>query len=190
MAALIVVAAWLAFTSASDNVKAASIAGFLSVLAVFIGRYFEQRREIKLKVSSEKVKVYENVIEIMFSFLASPKSKSETIKDGAPLENDLAINSVVNNLRSAQKDLIFWGSDNVIKAWMEFQQTLQQNIDVEMSTDRLALSMARFGGLIIAMRRDVGYPFTNLTEQKVASMILAPGIEEQKLVELVGKARP
>lgn len=169
-----------AFLAASDNLKAAIIAGFLSLTAVFVGRYFEQRRELNQKINAEKIRVYEALVDILFSFFQNPDNKLSALQDGDANSSE---SDVVVRLRATQKELMFWGSDAVIAAWIDFLEEAQKA--EPMSPERLAAGMGRFGRLIVTMRRDVGYRFTNIREHHVARMILRPGTDEQRLLDKI-----
>lgn len=169
-----------AFGRASDNLQVAIVAGFISLISVFLARYFEQKRELKQKIYTEKIRVYTNLIDILFSFFRPPLKETEesSSKESSNLKPE---SEVVDRLRSAQKELLFWGSDPVVKSWMEFMMEMQTTS--EMTPQRLAIALNKFGHLIVSMRRDVGYQFTQINEYHIARMILAPGVEEDRLLE-------
>lgn len=63
------------FTAASDNVKAASITALVSVSIFMIGRYAEQKREIRQRVNLEKIEVYRRFFDIYFGIFSPKKQK-------------------------------------------------------------------------------------------------------------------
>lgn len=57
------------FDEASDSIKATSITAIVSVLVFSFGRYFEQGREAKQRINSEKVEVYRRFFDFYFDLM-------------------------------------------------------------------------------------------------------------------------
>ena len=91
-----------------------------------------------------------------------------------------------------QKDVVFWGSDRVIKEYLDFKDHLtafSAGGDAT-SDDELAVALsAVFVGtsqLLSAMRRDIGYSFTSFSAQDLARMQLNADPTNKKLLEILG----
>jgi hypothetical protein len=52
------------FVSINDTVKATSITAFVTVTIFLVGRYFEQSKDRKLKINSEKIAVYKSRLQL------------------------------------------------------------------------------------------------------------------------------
>ncbi|MFY0597675.1 MAG: hypothetical protein JXQ85_14680 [Cognatishimia sp.] len=75
------------YRGASDTIKAASIAAFGSVAIFLLGRYFEQRREAKLRINSEKIEIYKAFYQFYFDIMSyekihgKPKSSNDVMRE-------------------------------------------------------------------------------------------------------------
>ena len=182
--AFVVLLGWLAwfsvfsfasfFNGASDTVKAASIAAFVSVITFLFGRYFEQKRELKQKINSEKIEVYKGFFDFYFDLFSYEK-----IHGKPKPELDL-----MKEMLEFQKVLILWGSDSVIDAYVEFKDRLTEfgEGDDDLPT-KTAKVMKASASLLAAMRKDIGYTFTNFSAKDLATMQLAMDSETEKVIE-------
>lgn len=154
------------FQEASDTVKAAAIAALVSVVTFSVGRYFEQERERKARANVEKIKVYERFFEFYFTMF----SNSDYVD--RPEDKDW----VVKFLIEFQRELLLWGSDGVLRSYINFRQALQNHANVEQNDDDLALVLAptikAAAMLLRSMRQDIGYRFTSFSAQDLAILQL------------------
>ena len=162
------------FSGASDSIKATSITALVSVSVFTMGRYFEQRREVKQRINSEKVGVYRRFFDFYFDLMTYEKIH------GTPIPPD----KVLKDMLDFQKDIIFWGTDNVIKAYLDFKDELvsfDPGIDADDLPQKLALTMTAVSKVLVAMRRDLGYSFTSLGPVDIARLQLSDDEETQKI---------
>ncbi len=87
-----------------------------------------------------------------------------------------------------QSELFFRGSDNVILSWERLNVHLRDaNSEIqEKQISNLATSIGLLARLILAMRRNVGYPNTKINEENYARLTLANGDPEKALIEHEG----
>jgi len=182
--ALVVLLGWLAwfsiisfasfFSGASDTVKAASIAAFVSVITFLFGRYFEQKRELKQKINSEKIKVYKGFFDFYFDLFSYEKIHGEPKP-----ELDL-----MKEMLEFRKVLILWGSDSVIDAYVEFKDRMVEFGEGEDDLPTKTAKMMKASANVLAsMRKDIGYTFTSFNAKDLAAMQLAVDSETEKVIE-------
>lgn len=154
-------------SGASDTIKAASIAAVVSVSTFLVGRYFEKRRELTSSINKEKIRVYEKFFDIFFELFSKPnedQSGNEELSfDIAPL------------LVEFHKELMFWGSDDVIEKYYIFKRSLVTEKDTSTAdgqTEYLAETLTKTADLFAAMRKDIGYTFTKFNASHLAEFIL------------------
>ena len=170
------------FEGVNDTVKAASISAFVAVILFLIGRYFEQGRERKLKVNAEKITVYKRFFDFYFDMMTyeklhgSPKDSKEVLKE----------------LIEFQKDLVFWGSDQVLHSYLNFKDDLSSFTYSRNSTTpddglhkNLAMVMKSVAALLVAMRKDIGYSFTVFNARDLARLQLSTDDDTKKIFEFL-----
>lgn len=166
-------------SSASDNVKAASVAGLIGVFSLIISRQYEQRKERSRIVNEKKIEIYSRFYKIYFGIFrgsAENRNANESVVE----------ESFVTDLQDFQRDLIFWGSDDVVKAWINVRGSWENGVNVRhadgsMNYKVVALMFAASAKLLKSMRADVGYPYTSIDAQDIAQMMLQmndPGNQE------------
>lgn len=88
-----------------------------------------------------------------------------------------------------QKDIIFWGTDGVIRAYLDFKDAMVLFSEENTTSDpnelpkKLAVMVNSVSAVLIVMRRDVGYSFTSLTSNDVARLQLGTDVETKKIFE-------
>lgn len=132
-----------------------TIPAAVSVAIVMLGRYFEKQKEIEEGIREKKIAIYEKfVIETLNFLLRSPslpKSKQEK------MQNDL-----VKTFEEFHKNILFWGSDSVIKAYNKYRFSLNSP----------EAKMEDFEELIYVFRKDVGHKNKKLCKYDVLKMLL------------------
>jgi hypothetical protein len=106
----------------------------------------ERRENVEQQVSERKHQAYLSVLNIYFD-LMKPENRGKQPDTGL----------LTNKMFDANKELIFFGSDEVVTLYLHWFQELRQGI----------LSLERLGELVIAIRRDMGHPKTDLTAETV-----------------------
>ena len=180
LTALTVLVIWLVWkffgliNGASDSIKATSITAIVSVIVFMFGRYFEQRREAKQRINTEKVGVYRRFFDFYFDLVAHDKIHDE------PVSHE----KVMRDMLDFQKDILFWGTDSVIRAYLDFKDAMIEFDDDKVELPKkLAVVITSVSKVLVAMRRDLGYNFTSLGPSDVARLQLANDEETRKIFE-------
>lgn len=186
---LLVLCGWLIviwfigfFGNASDNVKATSITAIVSVSIFSFGRYFEGRRETKQRINAEKIGVYKRFFDFYFDVFSYEKVHGKPMPEG----------KILSDMIEFQKDVVFWGSDAVIKEYLNFKDNLIEfsskslAADKELQATHLVPVFQSTGKLLTAMRRDVGYTFTSFSAHDLARLQLQRDDGAQITIELLG----
>lgn len=176
---LVISGVWSIFDSATDPVKATSITALVTVTIFILGRYFEQARERKSKVNLEKIAVYKKFFDFYFDIMTYSKIHGK--------EKESSI--VVQEMLEFQKEVVFWGSDAVLKAYLDFKDAsilfsgANSEIDPEVTARKLAVTMKSVAILLVAMRKDIGYSFTRFSAKDLARLQLANDPETQLIMK-------
>lgn len=166
-------------SNSTETVKAASIAAIGSVVALLIGRFFEQRRESKQRLSAERIEIYKKFFDLYFSLFYHEKIK------GSPKPEA----EILSEMLEFQKDVIFWGSDRVIRAYLDLKDTMTTENDIvqRKDADKLHSSLGKLlsasSRLLVEMRKDVGYNFTSINAKDLARLQLATDPETRKIFD-------
>lgn len=159
------------FSAAADSIKAAIFAGIVGLLSLIISRYLEQQRDTRARLATKKIEVYETFFEFFFSALSGTKTGKI-----------ISTEEMVEHFIVFQRDLLFWGSDGVIKAWLKFRNVIESANISSGKPPPLALMIAATADLMIEMRRDVGYRFTTINALDFAKMILRVETDDDRRV--------
>ncbi len=172
-------------SAANDNVKAAAITAIVTVLTFVLGKYFEQSRDRRAKVNEEKIRIYEKFFAAYFHMFTS-----EDFRDDAK-PPDWAIKEMIG----IQKELVMWGSDAVLKEYLNFKKavtsfaTRGRADDSAIDVDGLATVIRAVAELLKAMRRDIGYKFTTFSGEQLAALQMNVGEKEfPALLQAIRKA--
>jgi len=97
--------------------------------------------------------------------------------------------NLASELFEMQKQIIIWGSDSVFERWTSFRRETEKRASEDNSSvDSLAPVLHAIGGLILSIRKDIGYSGTNISELDFATLILrVDDAENQKLLEELRK---
>lgn len=132
-----------------------TIPAVASVSVVMLGRYFEKQKEIELRIREKKITIYEKFVMDTLNFLLKSQQYSKSKQE--KLQNDL-----VKTFEEFHKNILFWGSDSIIKSYNNYRFKLG-------STDA---KMEDFEDLIFAFRKDVGHKNKHLCKYDVLKMLL------------------
>jgi len=121
-----------------------------SVIGVFIGYfikyYLDLRYNKKIEEMNKKRKIYEDLIDSLNVFISN-RSESEELK---------------KKLLETYARLWLWASDDVI---IEVGEFLQNQIDKDKNNNLTELELKKsFVNAVIAMRKDIGYHDTLVSE--------------------------
>ena len=170
---------WSTFSGASDTIKAASIASVSSIFLLMVGRFFEQKRELRQRINSEKIAIYQKFFDFYFDAFSKQKVR------GKKQQSD----TTVQEMLEFQKNVVLWGSDAVIKSYLDFKDALaafSANNSEEETIDqakKLAAVLQSAAAVLTAMRRDVGYTFTSFTPLELGRLQLRLDDETKKVLE-------
>lgn len=122
-----------------------SISAIVAIIVVFLGRYFERQKEIDSKIREKKIAIYENFIIGSMDFMLNSSKPNSVGK------NNELITKLDKTLRDFNKNLLFWGSDSIIREYIKFQQKTHIA-----SGDGIKI-MNSYAKLIRALRKDTGH---------------------------------
>lgn len=131
----------------------AIIAGCFTLLAAAIGvaltKYFEEKNKILFQIREKKIPIYEKLISFYIELLNAEKAgkKKPSSKEVAKFMMDFT------------SDLIVWGSDEVIDAWVKARRFSLEKSEEQDSAIRL---LALLENLMLAIRKDLGHKNKNL----------------------------
>jgi hypothetical protein len=118
----------------------------VSVISLTIGRYLERKRQIEADTRLKKIPLYEDFISFWFRVLYQDQL-------GKPVTQKELLKFFVDFTKVAT----VWASDDVIRKW---RQTRQEFEGIHGEAPPRSLFM--FEELLLAIRRDAGYPSTQL----------------------------
>jgi len=158
-----------------SNVAAAAIGAtatvMVSAFAIFLGRYFERRRDLEAAAREKRIPLYEDFIEFWFRQLYAdrlgeqPASKQELMK------------VMVDFTRVAT----VWASDEVILKWKEVRMRFAilealrealQEAGAEPEGTAAVEPLFVFEEFLMSIRRDTGYPKTKLAKGDLLGMFI------------------
>lgn len=146
------------------GVAVAIIAAAATVLAssvsVTVTRYLEKLRELEQHRRERKTPVYERFVGFWFDYLYAEKlgKKQPTTQ------------AVIAAFLEWTKLLTIWGSDDVIREWARFRERMEALEDAP-AEERQEI-LADFERVLLAIRRDVGYPDTGLSRGDLLALWL------------------
>lgn len=100
------------FSNTDTVIIVAILTSFFSIISVIISKVVEFKQNKKMYLYEKKEKAYSIFISIVYKIIERIK-KNEKYDDSEMLDDIL----------SFSKELTLWGSDNVIKKWIEFRIT-------------------------------------------------------------------
>ena len=151
---------------ANTEIHAALLGLFGVTLAAIFSHYFSQKREISSRQFTQKAKAYENI----FNFVVEVVGKS----DSGDQMNELEIGE---RSRSIRKDIMVWASDDVIKAWSDYEMAIGKygkNTNVFKYMDLI----------FRALRKDLGHSDKKLLRGDLIKMMVTPS-EHDKVDEQI-----
>lgn len=119
----------------------------VSILGLAFSNYLQKSTEITFKNRLKKEALYETFVDIMYEFIYRA-GVGESTEDLLP------------KVKTIRKDLIVWGSDEVVKTYSEFM-TIAQDLPENDPTKETKIS-AQLEKTILAIRKDLGYKNTKL----------------------------
>lgn len=134
---------------------AASATILASVLAMIFSKRYEHKTLIKQQIREQKVPVYETLISTFFETIFSDKTGQKQ-----PSEED-----VIKKLADLTPKLIVWGSQDVIRSWIDFRNHDWQNAESKKS-------LVLLDSLLLAIRKDLGNKSKKLDQFDLLKMFV------------------
>jgi membrane protein implicated in regulation of membrane protease activity len=120
-------------------VAAASATAIASVLAIILSKRFERRAQIAQEIRERKSPAYETLIGTLFKHMFAEKS-------GRKRPSNSQLTRILSELTP---QLIVWGSQDVINAWIKIREH-------DWATSEDGASFKLWNDLMIAIRKDLG----------------------------------
>ena len=149
-------AIWTNFTTLQTEVATAVVAGSVTIIVgigtVFIGRYYEKKRQIELEHREKKVEIYESFMAVWFERIL--KGKKEATSTTKVVATDQQNDDLENFLRDFTRNAILWSSHGVIKKYAVFRDsTLNAK---QASVESLYETLFQFEDVLFEIRKDLG----------------------------------
>ena len=137
----------------ASAIVAASAAGFVSVLTIVYSQRRVKEREIAEVHRPHKVKVYGSFMEMTFKALRTVQSSP----------NRSISPKMVDAMRDFKRDLLIWGSPNVITAYLGWEAQ---------ATEKAEKGIVAWDHLLREFRKDLGNSNWGLAEGDLIKVIL------------------
>jgi len=140
----------------------AVLSPFLLILLSGVGWLYkhekEHREAIEHQLSEHKYKAYITLLDIFFKAM-------KAIHTG----NTINQNDLIDRMFDANKDLIIYGSDDVVNTYQKWLSSVRDSVREGKINEREQQleKLEKFGEIVISIRRDMGNPKTNITSEKV-----------------------
>ncbi|NOZ45958.1 MAG: hypothetical protein GXO79_04165 [Chlorobi bacterium] len=150
------------FSKINPNIVVAIIAGTVTITGYFITRYFEKKKIIEQQIREQKLPVYEEFIDFLFSIFKQTKNNKQI--------NDKKLEEF---FWSMNKKSILWLSDKTLKSYVTWKKLTSSYADVENKTeyDNLII-MTSLENLLKDFREDIGHKNKNIVEGDILSLFI------------------
>ena len=122
------------------------LSGIVAALSYLYRHERERREEVERQLSEHKYTTYMALMNTYTDVIKAAKA-------GKPLRPD----DLTERMQELSKDLIIYGSDDVVKAFQKWVDTGRKG----------GISIKQFGELVVAIRRDMGNKKTKITYEEV-----------------------
>lgn len=126
------------------GIIAASATVVVSVVTIVLSKRQEQKILIANQLREKKIPIYENIIEFIFSITFAQKLGKEQ-----PSEEE-----VIAFFAKTTKDLVVWGSHDVVVAFRVFKEGLSLSASIGDTSSMLSV----VEDFLIELRKDLGHP--------------------------------
>lgn len=147
------------------TISVASITGLLAFISVPVGKYFENRYNIKNQIREERQKIYIDFLDWLINNVFY-----------AEITNN---KNITEELRIQQKYMTIYASDKVLKAWSDFKISVmnseinKKGLTKEDSTKYYILNEApKIENLILAIRKELGYKNKNIKQYDILRLYI------------------
>lgn len=142
----------------------ALLTGFLSILGIIISKFLEYRQKKQLYLYEKKEKAYASFIKMVYKM-------QECIKKG----EDYSDKDMLEDVLNFSKELTLWGSNKVIRKWIEFRNTDYSNP----SDDNNILY--NLEDIIIEIRKDMGHKKFGLNKGDILSFFINDKMDDKSI---------
>lgn len=154
--------AWQALTRLAPEVGAAFLlaagTAIASVVAVVVAKWWERRAQIEQQHRQQKIPVYDKYMGFWFGMLMSGKPGAAAL----PEEQMAEFN------REFTKQLITWGSDEVLREYVAFRRKVMAWGKGVSPTE----GVLAFESLLLAIRSDLGHANKGLVQGDLLSLFI------------------
>lgn len=142
----------------------ALLTGFLSILGIIISKFLEYRQKKQLYLYEKKEKAYASFIKMVYKM-------QECIKKG----EDYSDKDMLEDVLNFSKELTLWGSNKVIKKWIEFRNTDYSN------TEDYNNVLYNLEDIIIEIRKDMGHKKFGLNKGDILSFFINDKMDDKSI---------
>ncbi len=148
-----------------STIAVALITGFLAFITVPVGKFLENRYSIKNKIREERQEVYIDFLNWLIRNV---------------LNNEITNNkNVIKELKENQNKMVIYASDNVLKAWADFRNSVlnseknKDGMNSEEATRFYLINEApKIENLIMAIRKELGYKNKNIKQYDILKLYI------------------
>jgi hypothetical protein len=163
-----------------DSTRTALITGcatvIASVLTVALTRLRERQIALEKDQQERRIPVYGEFLDSFQEYMASPEEVRKRKQAFGPFPPAMLV----------------WGSDEVVRCWSHMKEVLRAE-EVFTPTGMRRFMLA-FGDLLLAMRRDLGYSNSGISNEAIVRIFTKedggndqPKLTEEQLAELVSR---
>ncbi len=134
------------------------------LLAQTVGNSFQRKREIESNLRDRKITVYEQFMVFWFDTLLNPV-KRKAIHGALELPDE---QEAAKKLHEFTREVILWGSDDVVKAYSEWRRLIAKRHEGNASYETLQY----LERTIFAIRKDLGYQNRGLRKNDILALFI------------------
>ena len=152
---LLVYVIYLLFTEIDKEITVSLIVAFLTAIIAVLINTIGKRQEKKMKIDFElrvkKEPTYEKIINFFLRLFMAENPNLKGIIE-KPSEEEM-----FDFIYKTTDQLILWGSDDVIKAWITLREALVKQQSKKLSKKEIKNNMFLLENLFYEIRKDLGY---------------------------------
>lgn len=133
------------------------IPALISIIVIFLARHFERERDAELKIRERKIQIYEEFVIKSMNFVVKNCNANDKQK------NKL-FNEMMNAFDCFNQNLLFWGTDKVIKAYIDYK--------INSGGYDGNTAMINYEKFILVLREDIGHKNKNLKSLDLIKLFL------------------
>ena len=147
------------------TIAVALITGLLDFISVPVGKYFENKYAIKNQIRKEREEIYIDFLNWII----------KNVLNGEISNNE----NIVNEIKEYQNKLVIYASDNVLKSWTTFKNSIininskNQDSNKEENIKKYINNQAtKIERLILDIRKELGYKNKNIKQFDILSLYI------------------